>query len=203
MELTDDGEDVGGVQGLQLGVEAARGQEGGEAERAAVGLDARAQNVEEPTGGDLLGEALQELGPGVRAVPRLELRPLLGLGGEQEVENVARQEADGAVVLLGGTLAIAAEGRHTRIHDRRGRHCIGLARLAHAARLSDSIGAVGEQRGLDGCFEVAFRDVHVQPPRSLEAPEFFEPSNELTLAPLHDLRRPLLGAERLGRQGER
>ena len=46
-----------------------------------------------------------------RAVVLGELLPLPGLGGEHEVHDVARQEAERAVVVLGAPLAVVARRR--------------------------------------------------------------------------------------------
>ena len=81
-----------------------------------------------------------------RAVVLGELLPLPGLGGEHEVHDVARQEAERAVVVLGAPLAVAA----------RRRIAPGRRHLADAGRVSGAgVGAVLEQRALDGFLEGA------------------------------------------------
>ena len=90
-ELPHDGEEVGRVQALQLFVEAARGAEVREPELAARVLDAVAQHVEGATAGDLAREPGKEARLHVGAVVLLELLPLPGLGGEEEVDDVGRE----------------------------------------------------------------------------------------------------------------
>ena len=56
------------------------------------------KDVEDPALLYLVGEALQELLPDGRAVVLLELLPLLRLRRQDEVHDVARHQAEGAVV---------------------------------------------------------------------------------------------------------
>src|SRR5713101_1557248 len=123
-DLAYHGEEVRRVQPPCLLVEPASWTEVGELELAARVLDAVPQHVERAAPLDLGGNALQELLLHRRAVVLLELLPLPGLRGENEVHHVARQEAERAVVLLGAALAVAtrrrlAVGRRWFADDRR------------------------------------------------------------------------------------
>ena len=95
----------------RLAAEAARGPEVREPELAARVLDAVAQHVEGAAPGDLAGEPREEARLHVGAVVLPELLPLLGLGGEEEVDDVGRDLAEGAVVVLRPAPVVAARGR--------------------------------------------------------------------------------------------
>src|SRR5712692_5758075 len=149
-DLAYHGEEVRRVQPPCLLVEPASWTEVGELELAARVLDAVPQHVERAAPLDLGGEALEELLLDRRAVVLLELLPLLGLRGENEVHHVARQEAERAVVLLGTALAVAtrrrlAVGRRWFADDRR---------VARAC-----IRAVEEQPALDPLLEGTLGDL--------------------------------------------
>ena len=102
------------MEPLRLLVEPARRAEVGELELAAGILDAVAQHVERAAPLDLGGKALEELLAHRRAVMLLELLPFLGLRCENEIDDVARQETECAVVVLGMALAITA-GMHIAV----------------------------------------------------------------------------------------
>ena len=109
VELADDREEVGGVQALEFLVEAARRAEVGEAEPAARVPDAVSEDVERSASRDLAGEPAEEAGLHVGPVVLLQLRPFLRLGGQQEVEDVRRDQAEPAVVV--GLLALVEAAR--------------------------------------------------------------------------------------------
>ena len=150
-ELPHDREEVGGVQAPQLFVEAARGAEVREPELAARVLDAVAQDVEGAAAGDLAREAGEEARLDVGAVVLLELAPLLGLGGEEEVDDIGRDQAERTVVVVRAAPVVAARRRLVAERGRRFSH------RNHVARAR--IGAVAQQRALDGGLEGAFGDV--------------------------------------------
>src|SRR5690606_24646221 len=131
-------------------VEPARRAEVGEPELAARVLDAVAQHVERPASLDLGGEPPDELLPYCRAVVLLELLPFLGLRGEDEVQHVARQQAERAVVVLGLALAVTA-GRGLAV---RRRTFPDRRRVARAG-----VGAILEQPALDRLLEGALGDL--------------------------------------------
>ena len=92
-------------------VEAARRPEVGEPERNARFLEARAEDGEGAVSTYLGGKALEELGLRRIAVLGLIPSPFLGLGGEDEIVGIPRDEAELPVVILRLSLLIAARGR--------------------------------------------------------------------------------------------
>ena len=110
-ELAHDREEVGRVQPPQLLVEPARRPEVRQPEAAARVLDAVAQHVERPPPADLAREPAQEARLHVGPVVLPELLPLLRLGGQQEVDNVGRHQAQPAVIVFRLALAVAARRR--------------------------------------------------------------------------------------------
>jgi hypothetical protein len=150
-ELGHHGEQVGLVEPPHLLVQAARGPEVREPERAAGLLDAMAQHSERTAPLDLGGDALQKLlAHRLLAVVLREPLPLLGLCGEHEVHRVARQEAQRPVVVLGRALAEAA-GRRVAVGRR------GLADGVRRARAG--VRAVREQTARDRLLEGALGDL--------------------------------------------
>ena len=91
MNLAHRREDVRCVQPSRLLVEPARGAEIRELELATRVLDSLSQHVERAAPLDLGGKPLQELLFDRRAVVLGEPLPFLGLGGEDEVHDVARE----------------------------------------------------------------------------------------------------------------
>ena len=149
-QLADDGEEVRGVEALRLLVESARGAEVREPEPAAHVPDAAPEHVERPAPGDLAREAAEEAGPDVFAVVLPEPLPFLRLGGEEEVEDIGRDQAEGAVVVFGVPFVVAAGGGVV-VGRREG---FGDA----LAVVRPGVGAVLEQGVLDGFLERAFGD---------------------------------------------
>jgi len=94
------------VQSPERFVEPARRPEISQLEFAARVFEAVAEDVERPAPCDLPGEALEELLLHGGAVVLLEPFPFLGLGGEDEVDDVAREEAERRVIFFGRPLAI-------------------------------------------------------------------------------------------------
>ena len=113
-DLAGDCEEVGGVQPPRLLVEPARRAEVREPERATHVLHAAPQDVEGTAAFDFQREALQEPLPDLRAVMLREPPPLLWLRRQKEVQHVARQETERAVVVLRTALVVAA-GSHSRV----------------------------------------------------------------------------------------
>ena len=150
-ELAHHREEVGRVQALQLFVEPARGPEVRESELAARVLDAVAQHVEGPAPGDLAREPAEEPGLDVGAVVLSELLPLLGLGGQEEVDDVRGEQAERAVVVLRPAHEVAA--RRRLVAERRRR----LSHRRYVARAC--VGAVAQQRAFDGGLEGALGNV--------------------------------------------
>ena len=93
-QLAHDREEVGRVQALQLLVESARRPEVGQPEPAAHVLHAVAQHVERSPPADLAREPPQEARLHLRTVVLPQPLPLLRLGGQQEVDHVARNQAE-------------------------------------------------------------------------------------------------------------
>src|SRR5690606_10305071 len=144
------GEHVRLVQPPRLLVEPARRAKVREAKLAARILDAVAQHVERPAPRDLGGEALEKLLSHRRAVVLRELLPFLRLRGEDEVDDVARQQAERAVVVLRPALAVTAR----RVLAVRRRSFADRRRVARA-----SVGAVLQQGALYRLLESALGDV--------------------------------------------
>src|SRR5690606_22698943 len=103
-----------------------------------------------PSPADLGGEPPEELLPHRRAVVLLELFPFLRLRGEDEVHDIARQEAERAVVVFGLAPAVAA-GQVVTVGRR------GLADRRRVARAG--AGAVLQRRALDRLLKGAFGDL--------------------------------------------
>jgi hypothetical protein len=149
MELAHDGEKVGRVQAPRLLVQPAHGPGVRQPEGAARVLDPVPENVERPATPNLGGQAVEEALLHLAPVVLLEPRPGLRLGGQDEVEGVAGDEAQAAVVLLGLPPVVAT------------RRVLGRRRL-----FSDDPGLFGhldralQQRALDGRFEGPLADVH-------------------------------------------
>lgn len=89
-ELADDREQVRRVQTTGLLVQAAGRPEVRQAELAARVLEALAEHGQRSPAFDLRGQALQELVLDAHAMMLGDLLPLLGLGGEDEVQDVLR-----------------------------------------------------------------------------------------------------------------
>ena len=110
-ELADYRENVRAMEPSELLVEAARRPEVGEPEGNARFLEARAEDGEGAVSTYLGGKALEELGLRRIAVLGLIPSPFLGLGGEDEIVGIPRDEAELPVVILRLSLLIAARGR--------------------------------------------------------------------------------------------
>ena len=92
-------------------VEAARRAEVGEVELAARVLDALAEDVQGAAPVEFAGEAVQEALADIGAVVLLEAVPGAWLGRYEEVDDVAGDEAEVAVVVgVGGAAVVAAGG---------------------------------------------------------------------------------------------
>jgi hypothetical protein len=86
--------------------------------------------------------------------------PFLRLRGQDEVDHVARQQAERAVVVLGTAPAVAAR---RRLAEQRGR-------LAYAGRVPGAcVRPVREQAALDRLLERPFGDLGAQ---GLDVPSF-------------------------------
>ena len=119
VELAHDREEVRAVEPPGLLVEAARRAEVGQLELAAGILDALAEHIEGAASFDFSGEAAEEPLPDIGAVVLFEAVPGFGLGGHQEVDDVAGDEAEVAVVVgLRGASAVAAGGETVAVGGR-------------------------------------------------------------------------------------
>ena len=103
-QLSDDGQAVGVVLGLEVGVEPGRRPEVGEPDLHAQVLDSVSQDVDRPAFVDLLGQALHE--PPLRevripTVPLDQLFPVIPLRRPDEGEQLGGVERDGRVVMRG------------------------------------------------------------------------------------------------------
>ena len=144
-------EEVGRVQPLQFLVKPARWPEVGQPEPAAHVLHAVAQHVERPPPADLAREPPQEARLHLRTVVLLQPLPLLRLGGQQEVEHVARNQAEPAVVVLRPAPEVAA---------RRWVLAVGRPRLPHRRCIARAgVGTVPQQRTLDRLLEGTLGDL--------------------------------------------
>ena len=144
-------EEVALVEALEFLVEAAGRTEVRQSEFAAGVPDAVPQHVQRAAPLDLAGqpleEALLDLGP----VVLLEPLPRLRLGGEDEVEDVARDQAPRAVVVVRRAAEVAAG---------RAKGDVGREDLAYPGGFTGhSVRVDGDQGLLDGCFEGALGDV--------------------------------------------
>ena len=100
VKLPDDRKEVCGVQTLGLLVQSARRAKVCELELASHVPDSGTQHVERAPAPDLGRQALQESLLDRRPVMLRESLPLAGLGCQHEVQHVARDEAEGLVVVL-------------------------------------------------------------------------------------------------------
>ena len=150
-DLTGDREEVRRVKPPGLLVEPARRPEEGKPERTAHVLHAGPQDAQRAAVFDLGGQAFEKPLLHPRAVVLRQLLPFLRLRRQNEVHDVARQEAKLPVVVLGAPPVIAA-GLHPWIVEGRGF-------LGDAGRLArDLVRPVAQQGGLDGLLEGAFGD---------------------------------------------
>ena len=108
VELAHHREEVGRVQSLELLVETACGPEVSEPEFAPRVLDAVPQHVERTPAGDLAREPAEEARLHVGAVVLFQLGPLLWLSGQEEVDDVGRDQAESAFVVRRAALVEAA-----------------------------------------------------------------------------------------------
>ena len=164
-DLAGDGEEVRPVETPDLLVEPARGAKVREPERAAHVLQAAPEDFKRTAPLDLGQKALQEPLPHLGTVVLRESLPFLRLGGLHEVEYIARQEAERAVVFLRTALPVAARP-HVRV-------AVGRRRLGDRARNGrDLIRPVAEQRRLDRILESAlgYPDVHSASPLPVSTP---------------------------------
>lgn len=115
-----------------------------------------AQDVEGAATLDLAGQALEEAVVDLDAVVLLEPGPLLGLGGEDEVEDVAGDQAQGAVVVVRSAAVVAAGAAD----GAGGGEAVGRTCLAHlVACAGHVVRTAGQQRLLDGFLEGALGDL--------------------------------------------
>src|SRR5688572_3213792 len=119
--LANDREQARGVQTARLFVEPARRPEVREPELHAGVLESVAQHVERAAPLDFRSQSLEELLPDRCAVMLLEFLPLFRLGREHEVDDIAWQQTERAIVVLRTTPSIPA-GR---------RLAVGRSRLQH------------------------------------------------------------------------
>ena len=151
VELARDREEIGSVQALEFLVESARRPEVGEAELATGVSDAVPQHVERSPPSDLAREPAEETRLRVGAVVLFEPRPLLRLGGEKEVDDVDRDQAEPAVVVGRPALVEAAGQRVVAVFRCRLLHARWVVRVG--------IGPVPQQCGLDRVFKRALGDL--------------------------------------------
>ncbi len=163
-DLADNGEEVRRVQPPRLLVEPAGRGEIDEPEAAAHVLHPGAQHVEGAASRDLRRQPFEEpllhLDPVVFGQPL----PLLRLRSQQEVHDVAGQQAQGSVVVPGQALVIAAGLHPPGAQGRRGFPRQGFA--------PGQLPLDPAQQGrLDGVLEGSFRDlgIHMPPPRVVAA----------------------------------
>lgn len=124
-------------------------------EFAARVLEPVAKDVKRPPPLNLPGKALEELFLHGGAVVLFEPFPFLGLCREDEVDDVARNEAERRVILFGRPLAVAS---------RRG-FAVRRRLFADAAHLPGTgVRPIPEQPALDRLLEAALRDFHRFPP---------------------------------------
>ena len=145
VQLAGDGEEVAPVEALELLVEAGRRPEEGEPELAAGVLDPAPQHVEGAATLDLARQALQEAALDLAAVVLPEPLPGLGLGGEDEVDDVSGDEAEVAMVVAGGAAAVATG---------EGLGAIGRGWLADL--VGRGVRPAGEQGAVDSGLEGSF-----------------------------------------------
>lgn len=122
---------------------------GHEMELAARVLDAIPEHVERASPLDLGSQPLEELLFHRRAVVLRQLLPLPGLGGENEVHDISRQQTKLPVVVLGSAFPVAAGRRISK----------WLHRFLDRARItSHGVGPVRQQRPLDRLLEALLGD---------------------------------------------
>jgi len=143
------------VQPLDFLVEPARRPEVGQPEFAAGVFEAVAQYVQRPAPRDLPGETLEELIFHRPVVVLFEPFPFLGLRRYDEVDDVARDEAQRSIIFFRPPLPKAA----------RREFAIRRPLFADPGTLADAgIRPISEQPVLDGFFKASFRDFHRLPP---------------------------------------
>ena len=149
-ELADDGEEIGGVETAGLLVEAARRAEVGEVELAGRVLDSLAEDVQGAAPVEFPGEAVQEALADIGAVVLLEAVPGAWLCGYEEIDDVAGDEAEVAIVMgVGGAAVVAAGGEAVAVWGGGGFVEVSVA-------LGAGVGAPAEEGALDGVLEGAF-----------------------------------------------
>ena len=144
--LSGNREEVRPVEPPHLLVEPARGAKVRETERAAHVLEAAPEHIERVAPLDLGREPFQEPLPHRSAMVLRQPLPRLRLGGLHEIEDIARQEAEGPVVVLRPPPTVATR-LHVRVAVRRGRLGDGVRNGR------DLIRPVAEQGHLDGILE--------------------------------------------------
>ena len=150
-ELAHDREQVRRMQALQFLVQSARRPEVRQPELAARVLDAVAQHVERPPPGNFARQPAEEARLHVGSVVLPQLLPHLRLGGQEEVDDVGRDQAQPAVVVFRPAPEVAPRQRLVPELRRR---------LPHRRRVVRAgVRPVAQQRALDGGLEGAFRDV--------------------------------------------
>ncbi len=137
------------MEPLECFVKPARRPEIGQLELAARVLEAVPEDVERAAPLDLAGESPEELLLDGCPVVLLELFPFLGLGRQDEIDDVARQEAERRVVLLGRALAKTA-GRELAV----GHRLFADARCFLLAGIRPK----PQERALDRLLEASFGD---------------------------------------------
>ena len=108
VELPHHSEEVRRVESPGLLVEAAGGPEVREVELAAGVLDAVAEHVDHSATAEFARQPVEELISVSRSPMLAQPPPFLRLAGHQEVDHVLRDEAQLAVVVGGGSTAVAS-----------------------------------------------------------------------------------------------
>jgi len=161
------------VQPFDFLVEPARRPEVGQPEFAAGVFEAVAQYVQRAAPRDLPGETLEELLLYRLTVVLFEPFSFFGLGGYDEVDDVARDEAKRKIIFFRPPLPKAA----------RREFAIRRPLFANPGALADAgIRPVPEQPALDGFFKASFRDFHQFPPFSSTA---LRPAKQNQIYSLH------------------
>src|SRR5207245_1672279 len=109
------------------------------------------QHVERAPPPDLTREAQEEALLHLGAVVLPQPLPLLGLGSQDEIVHVPRDQAERAVVMLGALLPISPRHRIVAVGRRRLPDRSGVARAG--------IGPVPEERALDRLLEIPLCDL--------------------------------------------
>ena len=147
-DLARHGEEVRRVEPARLLIEPAGGTEEGKPERAPHVLHAGPQDAQRAAALDLGGQAPEKALLYLCTVVLGQLLPFLRLCGQDEVDDVAWQEAKLPVVVLGLAPVIAAGLRPGVV--------VECGFLGDAGFAREFVWAVAKEGGLDGVFEGAF-----------------------------------------------